>query len=78
MSNVLSYLDCGCAIKRDGSRVWCPTCLNPPSPVNAGAIAEVPAMIELLRELGRGYARIDSYEDDLQGKARAILKRIEG
>ena len=20
------YLDCGCCIKDDGSRVWCPTC----------------------------------------------------
>jgi hypothetical protein len=28
MSNVLSYLDCGCAITNDG-RVWCPSCSSP-------------------------------------------------
>lgn len=25
---VLKYLDCGCSIMADGSRTWCPSCLN--------------------------------------------------
>lgn len=28
MSDVLAYLDCGCAIMKDGRRVWCPTCAD--------------------------------------------------
>lgn len=27
---VHAYLDCGCSIMWDGSRAWCPSCLNPP------------------------------------------------
>lgn len=30
MSKVINYLDCGCAILKDGSRNWCPTCSSPP------------------------------------------------
>jgi len=25
----MNFLDCGCCIKDDGARVWCPSCLNP-------------------------------------------------
>ena len=28
MSEVLDYLDCGCAILKDGGRLWCPSCLT--------------------------------------------------
>lgn len=28
MSDVLRYLDCGCAIMKDGRRSWCPTCAD--------------------------------------------------
>jgi len=28
MSEVLDYLDCGCAILKDGRRLWCPSCLT--------------------------------------------------
>lgn len=23
------FLDCGCCINDDGTRIWCPSCLNP-------------------------------------------------
>ena len=26
---VLTYLECGCAIRTDGTRVWCPSCMDP-------------------------------------------------
>jgi hypothetical protein len=29
---VLTYLECGCAIRQDGSRAWCPTCTAGPQP----------------------------------------------
>lgn len=29
-ADVLTTLDCGCAILKDGTRVWCPTCTTPP------------------------------------------------
>lgn len=27
-AKVVTYLDCGCAIREDGSRAWCPTCME--------------------------------------------------
>lgn len=43
MSKVINYLECGCAILKDGSRNWCPTCSSPPAPTPsplAAAVAE--------------------------------------
>ena len=34
MSSVQAYLDCGCAIMKDGSRSFCPSCSSPPAPVD--------------------------------------------
>lgn len=47
MSNILSYLVCGCAILQDGSRSWCPTCSSP---------VVLPAKEEQVAELRDGLA----------------------
>lgn len=47
MSNILSSLDCGCAILQDGSRSWCPTCSSP---------VVLPATEEQVAELRDGLA----------------------
>ena len=44
--------------------------MTDPQFTNARAIAEVPAMVNLLREIVAGYERLD--------EARAILSRIDG
>lgn len=34
MSEVQTYLDCGCAILKGGGREWCPTCLDDSGPIH--------------------------------------------
>lgn len=45
------FLDCGCCIKDDGSRVWCPTCANGGSSYSPSAGSACPCG-------GEGYAGV--------------------
>lgn len=45
-AKVISYLDCGCAILKDGNRSWCPSCMAPPPP------APVPDAFAIVNDQG--------------------------
>jgi hypothetical protein len=56
------FLDCGCCIKGDGSRVWCPTCANGGSSYSR-SVGSVILDIRHPGELGAG---IRGYSDTVK------------
>lgn len=74
MSDVLAYLDCGCAIMRDGGRrQWCPTCAD------GGARAAAPSPRPVLSVMPDGLivVRDDATEDEIN-RALLRVRQFEG
>lgn len=51
MSEVLRFLDCGCAIMQDGRREWCPTCAGGYEKPRPTRRADAERLRDLVREL---------------------------
>lgn len=68
MSGVLTYLDCGCAIRKSGGRSWCPTCADgsprkPASKEAAARLEELEDTLRFVRTLIEGYVDIEDGDE---------------
>jgi hypothetical protein len=80
MSDVLQYLDCGCAITKDGHRTICPTCIDGGSiswrPASSPALQKLAVLesfgrqIQAERNLRAEPGRDDCYTDNARSRAR--------
>ena len=77
---VKAFLDCGCAIKEDGTRAWCPTCLASNEARPVGLTEDERASIERWGEVKGERAvkdRIEAAMDEAEDKALVALARYK-